>query len=285
MYVPSSRPSASSANVQCATSARAWFDAIEVLAPVLDPLQGAPEPARGQRDDQLLARREELLPEAAADVVRLDAHEVRRHAGHPRDRVLRLVRVLRAHPRVQLAGGRFVLDDDAARLHRHGRVPVLAEGAPHHARAPRAALPARVRPGTPSPRRDSCRARDARSARRRRARARRRRRRARRRCRPRRARPRPRRRSGSRRRSARSARRRTARRRRRAGAAARPASSSSIVGCIEPARVEVGGGEHRDDAVAACRAASTSTRMMRPRATSLRTNVQCNMPGSTMSST
>ena len=39
---------------------------------------------------------------------RLDPHEMRRHAGDPRDRLLGLVRVLRAHPRVQLARGRLV---------------------------------------------------------------------------------------------------------------------------------------------------------------------------------
>ena len=118
MYVPSSRPSASIANVQSPTSARAWFDAMQVLTPVFDPLQRAAEAARRERDDQLLARREELLPEAAADVVRLDANEMRRHAGDACERVLGLVRVLRAHPHVQRTRGRLVRDDDAPRLHR-----------------------------------------------------------------------------------------------------------------------------------------------------------------------
>ena len=100
----------------------------EVLAPVFDPLHRAAEVLRRERDDELFARREELLAEAATDVARGHAHEVLGNAGDARDRGARLVRVLRRHPGVELAARRVVVGDDAARLHRHVGLAVLIEG-------------------------------------------------------------------------------------------------------------------------------------------------------------
>ena len=70
MYVPSSVPSASSANVQSPEIGTRMVRRDEVLAAVFDPLQRAAESPRRERDRELLALREELLPEAAADIVR-----------------------------------------------------------------------------------------------------------------------------------------------------------------------------------------------------------------------
>ena len=89
----------------CATSSRAWFDAMRFSRRSSIHFNGAAEATRGQRDDELLARSEELLPEAAADVARTSTRtRCVGHAGDPRrSRARASCGFCVRHPRVQLA--------------------------------------------------------------------------------------------------------------------------------------------------------------------------------------
>ena len=76
---PRMRPSASSASSTDARCPRPCGAAIEVLAPVLDPLDRPPELERGQRDQRRLDRQRALGAERAADVG--DDHADRRSSS------------------------------------------------------------------------------------------------------------------------------------------------------------------------------------------------------------
>ena len=70
-----------------------------------------------------------------------------------------------------------------------------------------------------------------------------------------------------------------------ADTACRPAGPSTSTQSRWTRRVEVGGGEHGDDAVEGAAPRRRRVDVMWPRATSLRTNAACSMPGTATSST
>jgi hypothetical protein len=106
----------------------------EVLAPVLDPLDRAPEADRRSDRRRLLRARVHLQAEAATDVGHDHPDLVLvepEHAGEERPRV---VGALRGDVDREVLAVALPLGDDATRLHRHRRVPVLAEGLREHDR-------------------------------------------------------------------------------------------------------------------------------------------------------
>ena len=101
----------------------------QVLAALLDPAHRPAEPAREERDQQVLGVDMALAAKAAADI--------ERDAAHPRLGQAEQRGGLAPHPMHHLGrgpdrrrvGARIVGADDAAALHRHGGVAVVIEAA------------------------------------------------------------------------------------------------------------------------------------------------------------
>ena len=107
---------------------------------------GAPQPAAREHDAHLLALHDDLLTEATAGVAHHDADAVLGDAEQPRAEQPHLVRRLRGRVDRHLAGGRRVVDDEPAPLHRHGRRRPAARSS-----RGRRAQPTRTRRPTPPP--------------------------------------------------------------------------------------------------------------------------------------
>src|SRR5580700_469375 len=99
----------------------------EILAAVLDPFDRPPEPARHKDDADLVAGHEELLPEAATDVLLRDPNMVLGEAEDATAGQAHLMGVLAGHPYLQPLVGRVELGDDAPRFHRDVGLPVLVK--------------------------------------------------------------------------------------------------------------------------------------------------------------
>ena len=104
----------------------------EVLPTVLDPLDRPAEHPRGEHDRALLAKHEHLLAEAATDVACRDSDRTLRDLEVAGEEVAGLVHALARADDVQLLAPRHPGGDDAATLHRHAEVAVLAHRALHH---------------------------------------------------------------------------------------------------------------------------------------------------------
>ena len=104
----------------------------QVLAPVLDPLHGRPDVGRGQHDRHVLALHRDLLAEAAAGVAGDDADAVLGDAEQARAEQAPLVRGLRGGVDREVAAGGVRLDHEAAALHRHRGVALLADRLARH---------------------------------------------------------------------------------------------------------------------------------------------------------
>ena len=110
----------------------------EVLEAVLGPLDGAAEPHRRVRDQDLLRVEEHDLRAEAAPGVRGDDLDLElRQPEDPRQTVLDGERRLRRAPHPELAGPRVVLRHDAARLDRAAAAPLDVEPLPQDVGRPR----------------------------------------------------------------------------------------------------------------------------------------------------
>ena len=136
----------------------------QVLAAVLDPLHGTPEPPREPGDDELLGVDVRLLAKAATDAGTHDAHVLLLETERRRQRDPKLVRPLGGRPDDDAVA--VWLRDDAARLERQRRrAPVAQLGLDHDGRgrecsvdvtALDAALDVDVRPPLVQERRVAC---------------------------------------------------------------------------------------------------------------------------------
>ncbi len=99
----------------------------EMLVPVLDPAHRATEPAREERDQQILGVDMSLDPEPAADIERDAAHPRLRHPQHMRRLAADPVHDLGRRPDRHRVAAAVVLGDDPAAFHRHRGVTVVDE--------------------------------------------------------------------------------------------------------------------------------------------------------------
>ena len=99
----------------------------EVLAAILDPLDGPADQLAGQHSVELLGDHEHLLPEAATDVLHDHPHAVLRQIARPGEEAAGAVRALRRQPDDELLAVPVPVGDDTTRLHRHAQIAVLRE--------------------------------------------------------------------------------------------------------------------------------------------------------------
>ena len=108
-----------------------------VLAPRGHPLDGPAEPAGQPAEQHLFAVRAGLDAEAAADIGRDHPHPRLGQREEPRHLSPDPEGRLAGHPEGQLFGGLIEGGEDGARLHRHGREPLLDHAERDHARRAR----------------------------------------------------------------------------------------------------------------------------------------------------
>ena len=99
----------------------------QILAAILDPLDGTAEDPPGDHDGELVGQHEHLLAEAATDIVHDHPNVVLGDAEGASEEAPHAVRSLGRDPHREALGRPVPPRDDAPRLHRHAEVAVLVE--------------------------------------------------------------------------------------------------------------------------------------------------------------